>query len=64
MWAPRASSTVGPQCSNCNTTVSHQFFRVWSVDGELNGCPKCKSRTQRYSNNPVIDPEGEERDPL
>lgn len=51
-------------CANCGQPVSQRYHRVWSVDGQLEGCYNCKSRTQRYSNDPVIDPDDEERQPF
>ncbi|WP_455363926.1 DUF7563 family protein [Natronococcus wangiae] len=28
-------------CSRCGEHVSHNFVRVYGVDGEVNGCPRC-----------------------
>lgn len=49
-------------CQTCGEQVSLEYYRLWNVDGELQSCYNCRSRTQRYSNKPV--PEGEERAPF
>lgn len=55
-----ASTDTGgpPTCDHCGTAVSRDYVRVFGDDdGRLPHCWNCASRTQRYSNDPVIDPE-------
>jgi hypothetical protein len=50
-----------PTCANCSTVVSKDYHRVFARDdGVLEHCWNCASRTQRYSNDPVIDPSDRE----
>lgn len=33
-----------PHCSNCESHVSEDFHRVFSVDGEVHSCPNCPEK--------------------
>lgn len=46
-WAP-GSADSSTECSRCGYQVSPSFFRVWNVEGELNGCPECLPRSIRF----------------
>lgn len=47
MWSPGTSAPTN-RCAHCGASVSASFFRVWNVDGELNGCPECVPRSVRF----------------
>lgn len=34
-----------PECQECGNHVSENFIRVFGVDGEVHGCPECKSQS-------------------
>jgi hypothetical protein len=58
-WTPgdSAADSGPPTCASCGTVVSEDYRRVFAgADGVLEHCFNCASRTQRYSNDPVIDP--------
>lgn len=42
------------ECNGCNRKMSVQYAKVFArdVDGDL-WCPECKSRSTRYSNDPI-----------
>lgn len=44
-------------CDRCGEHVSPSFYRVWQVDGELDGCPECLPRSVRWGDE---DPESVE----
>lgn len=54
----------GPHCRSCGNLISKPYARTFGDGYTVDGCSECQSRTQRYSNNPIIDPEDEEREPL
>lgn len=30
-----------PSCDNCNSFVTRDYSRVFSIEGQLHGCPQC-----------------------
>lgn len=41
-----------PSCDACGAHVSGDFYRVWAIDGELQGCPECVPRSHRFGPEP------------
>lgn len=64
-WSPGASDSQFA-CARCDNRVSPSFYRVWKVDGELNGCPECVPRSVRFGEDvygrDVDDIEGFDKD--
>ena len=38
---------MSPSCDNCGSHVSHSYFRVYQIDGRLNGCEHCDELVRR-----------------
>ena len=45
-----------PFCQNCDSHVSHDYQRVFSVDGEVDLCPQCPDKTRESVDTETVSP--------
>lgn len=43
-----------PTCDNCGEYVTHNFVRVFGVDGAIRGCPGCMRYSKLYDSEAVV----------